>query len=120
MLISADAYAIAWTLYVLGFLVAYFSFTRLTLWLRPPVLRQTMKGFLIVFFLTPVQVDPARDWYSPAWLQGGYESILGDVSAASDAIFNLSVAAAVMAVVIVIDALWRWRKTRNAPAAPSH
>ena len=110
MLISADAYAIAWTLYVVGFVVAYFAFTRLTLWLRPTIVRQILKAFLMVLFLTPVQVGPDGGWYAPAWLQGGYESILGVAAAASGALFNLSMSAGVMAVVVIIDAFWRRRR----------
>lgn len=110
MLISGSTYATAWLIYAACFVIAYFAFTRLTRGLRPVLLRQILKGVLIVLFLTPAQVDEGKNWYAPAWLEGGYETILGDVAAASDALFNLSVAAALMAVVLIIDAFWRRRK----------
>lgn len=110
MLISGSTYITAWVIYVVCFIVAFFAFTRLTRGLRPVLLRQILKGVLVVLFLTPVKVDESQNWYAPAWLEGGYETVLGDTAAASGAIFNLAVAAAIMAVLLVIDAFWRQRR----------
>jgi hypothetical protein len=116
MLIFGSAYATAWVVYVACFAIAYFAFTRLTRPMRPVILRQILKGFLIALFLTPVAiaVDESGVWYAPAWLQGGYESVLGNAAAASGAFFNLAVAAAVMAFILAIDAFWRRRKADRA------
>lgn len=114
MLISGSAYITAWVAYLVCFVIAFFAFTRLIRWLRPVFLRQALKGFVIVLFLTPVAVDGDRQWFAPAWLEGGYEAILGDMAAASDALFNLSVAAIAMALLVVADAFWRRRKTSQA------
>lgn len=110
MLISGSTYATAWVIYVVCFVVAFVAFTRLSRRLRPVLLRQVVKGFLIVVFLTPVAVDDSKSWYAPAWLEGGYEMVLGDPVAASGAVLNLSIAAAAMVFILVIDTLWRRRK----------
>lgn len=117
MLISGSAYATAWAAYVAFFIIAYFAFTRLARGLRPVLLRQILKGFLIVLFLTPVEVNESKNWYAPAWLEGGYETVLGDTAAAGNALFNLSVAAAIMAVLLVLDFLWRRRRAGHPPPA---
>lgn len=110
MLISSNAYAIAWVVYVVCFVIGYVAFTRLTLGLRPDGLRQFLKGLVLVLFLTPVATQGYPDWYVPAWLEGGYEAILGDTAAAANAFFNLSVAAVGMIVILIVDALWRRRR----------
>ena len=107
MLISGSAYVTAWVVYLACFAIAFFAFTRLIRNLRPVGLRQFLKGLAIVLFLTPVEVSGAKGWYVPAWLEGGYETVLGDTNAAGDAFFNLAVVAIVVALVLVADAFWR-------------
>lgn len=111
MLTSGSAYVIAWAVYIVCFFIALFAFSRLIKRLRPTLLRRILQGSLVVLFLTPVSVEENDNWYAPAWLEGGYETILGDVSAASGAIFNLSVAAAGMTLLIALDSLWRRRRS---------
>jgi len=57
----------------------------------------------VVVLLTPVESSEVADWWMPAWLHGGYESILGQPDEAGRAVLNLSIAAIIMLLVWVLD-----------------
>jgi hypothetical protein len=52
------------------------------------------------------------NWWIPAWLYGGYESILGDASEAGRAILNFGMASAGMLLVWLLD-LVRYRLVKR-------
>ncbi|MBC7191008.1 hypothetical protein [Marinobacter sp.] len=102
------AYAIFWTAYALAFVVFFLLVSRLLRILPLYGLRTLLQAALIVVLLTPVQSAEVAGWWVPAWLHGGYESILGETAEAARAFFNMGLAAAVMLLVWILD-LVRYR-----------
>lgn len=109
---SQSAYALFWTIYVVGFILFYWAMSRLIRWLPFYGLRTLVKAALIVVIATPVQSAVVDGWWVPAWLYGGYETFLGEPSEAARAFFNIGVAALIMALVWILD-LVRYRFTRR-------
>lgn len=105
---SQFAYGIFWTVYALAFVVFFFLVSRLFRILPFYGVRTLLQAALIVVLLTPVQSAEVADWWVPAWLHGGYESILGEAEEAARAFFNMGIAAAVMLLVWILD-LARYR-----------
>ncbi|MAA63511.1 MAG: hypothetical protein CL581_01840 [Alteromonadaceae bacterium] len=108
------AYGIFWTIYVVAFIVFFILITRA---IRPlPIygLRTLIQAVLVVVLLTPVASPEAVDWWIPAWLHGGYESILGEAGEATRAFTNMALAGAVVGIVWVLDlvrvGIWRRKK----------
>lgn len=109
---AQTAYALFWGIYGLSFLVFYYCMTRLIRWLPLYGLRTLVKALLLVLLATPVQSATLDGWWVPAWLYGGYESVLGDNDEAARAFFNMGLASIVMALVWILD-LVRYRFTRR-------
>lgn len=105
---SQLAYGIFWTAYALAFVVFFFLVSRVFRILPLYGLRTLLQAALIVVLLTPVESPELAGWWVPAWLHGGYESILGEKAEAARAFFNMGVAAAVMLLIWILD-LVRYR-----------
>lgn len=106
------AYAIFWTVYAVAFVILFYTLSRLFRIIPVYALRTLLQAALVVVLLTPVESSEALNWWIPAWLHGGYESVLGDADEAARAFFNMGLAAAVMALVWVLD-LVRYRYVRR-------
>ncbi|WP_339801501.1 hypothetical protein [uncultured Marinobacter sp.] len=109
---AQTAYALFWGLYGLAFVVFYYTMTRLIRWLPVYGFRTLVKSLLLVLLVTPVESATLAGWWVPAWLYGGYESVLGDSAEAARAFFNMGLASIVMALVWMLD-LVRYRFTRR-------
>lgn len=109
---SQTAYALFWGIYVVGFALFYWAMSRLIRWLPLYGLRTLLKSALIVVIATPVQSALVDGWWIPAWLYGGYETLLGDPSEAARAFFNMGIAALIMTLVWILD-LVRYRFFRR-------
>ncbi|SFR46773.1 hypothetical protein SAMN05216203_0564 [Marinobacter daqiaonensis] len=109
---TQTAYALFWGIYVVGFVLFYWAMSRLIRWIPLYGLRTLVKALLIVVIATPVQSTVVDGWWVPAWLFGGYETLMGDPSEAARAYFNMGVAALIMALVWILD-LVRYRFTRR-------
>ncbi|MFE8069694.1 hypothetical protein QQM79_01425 [Marinobacteraceae bacterium S3BR75-40.1] len=109
-LLNLDAYAWGWIIYCAGFLLCFWVASRLIRLIPFYVVRQTLKAILIVLFLTPVASHEVANWYNPAWLYLGYESILGNEEHALQALTNLGIGAAIMLFVLCIDIPLHYRR----------
>lgn len=109
---AQTAYALFWGIYGLSFLVFYWAMSRFIRWFPLYGLRTLLKAALVVVIATPVQSATLGGWWVPAWIYGGYESVLGDTTEAARAFFNMGMAALVMALVWILD-LVRYRFTRG-------
>jgi hypothetical protein len=97
------AYGIFWTAYMVASVVFLYIMRRLFRFLPFYGLRTLLLAALVVILLTPVESSEVAGWWVPAWLYGGYELILGEAADAGLALFNLSVAGLVMALVWILD-----------------
>ena len=109
---AETAYAVFWIIYVVAFLVFFLMMSRLFRILPLYGLRTLLQAALVVFFLVPVQSAEVQGWWMPAWLHGGYESILGDNDEAMRAWINMAMAAVAMLLVWMLD-LVRYRLVRR-------
>lgn len=106
------AYGIFWAIYAVGFLIFFIMASRLFRLLPLYGLRTLLQALIIVLLLPPVESSQVDGWWIPAWLYGGYESILGDTEEAARAMLNLGIAGLVMALVWMLD-LVRYRLVRR-------
>ena len=97
------AYGLFWLLYVIAFLVFFYTVSRLFRIIPLYGLRTLLQAFLVVALLTPVESSEVVGWWLPAWLHGGYEAILGQADEAGRAFLNLGIAAVIMLLVWVLD-----------------
>jgi hypothetical protein len=97
------AYGVFWVLYAVAFVVFFYSISRLFRLIPVYGIRTLLQAALVVVLLTPVESTEVADWWMPAWLHGGYETILGQPDEAGRAIFNLGIAAIVILLVWVLD-----------------
>lgn len=97
------AYGLFWVLYAVAFVVFFYSVSRLFRLIPVYAIRTLLQAALVVVLLTPVESSEVANWWIPAWLHGGYESILGQPDEAGRAILNLSIAAIFMLLVWVLD-----------------
>lgn len=109
---AQTAYGIFWAIYAVGFVIFFFMMTRLFRLIPVYGVRTLLMVVLAVILLTPVESREAIGWWIPAWLHGGYESILGDMHEASRAFFNMGLAAVALLLVWVLD-LVRYRLVRR-------
>jgi len=106
------AYGIFWTLYAVAFVVFFYTTSRLFRIIPVYAIRTLLQAALIVILLTPVESNEVAGWWIPAWLHGGYESILGETSEAGRAFMNLGIASLVMILVWILD-LVRYRLVKR-------
>ena len=106
------AYGILWALYAVAFVVFFYMMGRLFRIVPLYPIRTLLQAALVVVFLTPVESAEVANWWIPAWLYGGYESILGDASEAGRAILNFGMASAGMLLVWLLD-LVRYRLVKR-------
>ncbi|HEY9118918.1 MAG TPA: hypothetical protein VIN33_04135 [Marinobacter sp.] len=106
------AYGIFWALYAVAFVVFFYMMGRLFRIVPLYPIRTLLQAALVVVFLTPVESAEVANWWIPAWLYGGYESILGDASEAGRAILNFGMASAGMLLVWLLD-LVRYRLVKR-------
>ncbi|PVY78290.1 hypothetical protein C8D92_102330 [Tamilnaduibacter salinus] len=107
---SELAYGVFWTLYVAGFALFFWVFSRAIRSLPLYGMRSLLKAALIAALLTPVASTEAANWWIPAWLHGGYEVIQGHAEEAARAFSNLTLAGGSMFIVWLLDLVWyRWR-----------
>ncbi|NMT63764.1 hypothetical protein [Marinobacter orientalis] len=106
------AYGIFWALYAVAFVVFFYMMARLLRIIPVYAIRTLLQAALVVIFLTPVESAEVANWYMPAWLHGGYETILGDKNDAARAFLNFGIASAVMLLVWMLD-LVRYRLVRR-------
>jgi hypothetical protein len=97
------AYGIFWVAYAVAFVVFFYAVSRLFRLIPVYGVRTLLQAALIVIVLTPVESSEVDGWWMPAWLHGGYESILGNTDEAGRALLNLGIAAIVMLLVWVLD-----------------
>lgn len=109
---AQGAYALFWGVYGLAFLVFYWALGRMVRWLPLYGLRTLLKAALVVVLATPVQSATLEGWWVPAWIYGGYESVLGDTDEAARAFLNMALAGIVMTLVWMLDMI-RYRFTRK-------
>ncbi|MFN2359629.1 MAG: hypothetical protein ABR522_00925 [Marinobacter sp.] len=106
------AYGIFWALYAVSFVVFFYMMSRLFRVVPVYALRTLLQAALIVIFLTPVESGEVAGWWIPAWLHGGYETILGDASEAGRAYLNFGIASLAMVLVWILD-LVRYRLVKR-------
>lgn len=106
------AYGIFWALYAVAFVVFFYMMSRLLRIIPVYAVRTLLQSALIVLLLTPVESPEVAGWWVPAWLYGGYETILGDVSEAGRAYMNFGIAALAMLLVWILD-LVRYRLVKR-------
>ncbi len=106
------AYGIFWAAYAIAFVVFYYMMKKLFRVLPLYGLRTFLLAALVAVLLTPVESAELAGWWIPAWLFGGYETILGDVDAAGRAWLNLGIAGIVMLLVWILDMV-RYRLTKR-------
>lgn len=106
------AYGIFWALYAVAFVVFFYMMARLFRIIPVYAIRTLLQAALIVLLLTPVESAEVSNWWMPAWLHGGYETILGDASEAGRAFLNFGIASAVMLLVWILD-LVRYRLVKR-------
>lgn len=106
------AYGIFWVLYAVAFVVFFYTTSRLFRVIPVYAIRTLLQAALIVILLTPVESSEVAGWWMPAWLHGGYESILGNASEAGRAFVNLGIASLAMVLVWILD-LVRYRLVKR-------
>ena len=106
------AYGIFWALYAVAFVVFFYTISRLFRVIPVYAIRTLLQAALIVLLLTPVESGEVAGWWMPAWLHGGYETILGDAANAGRAFVNMGIASLVMVLVWVLD-LVRYRLVKS-------
>ncbi|MEP1216091.1 MAG: hypothetical protein ABJM11_21230 [Marinobacter sp.] len=106
------AYGIFWALYAVAFVIFFYMMGRLFRLIPLYAIRTLLQAALVVVFLTPVESAEVADWWIPAWLYAGYETILGDASEAGRAILNFGMASAAMLLVWILD-LVRYRLVKR-------
>ncbi|MDF0750439.1 hypothetical protein NLU14_09360 [Marinobacter sp. 71-i] len=106
------AYGIFWVLYAVAFVIFFYTTSRLFRVIPVYAIRTLLQAALIVILLTPVESSEVAGWWMPAWLHGGYESILGNASEAGRAFVNLGIASLVMVLVWILD-LVRYRLVKR-------
>lgn len=106
------AYGIFWAVYATGFLIFFIMMSRFFKIIPVYGLRTLLQAALIVLILPPVESAEVAGWWVPAWLHGGYETILGNTEEAARAFFNIGIAGLVMALVWILD-LVRYRLVRR-------
>lgn len=106
------AYALFWAAYAISFVVFFYLISRLFRILPFYGLRTLLQAALVVVLLTPVESSDVAGWWVPAWLHGGYGSILGDSDDAYRAFFNMGLAGLAMLLVWILD-LVRYRFFRK-------
>lgn len=97
------AYGLFWAIYAIAFVVFFYSISRLFRLIPVYGIRTLLQAALVVLLLTPVESSEVSGWWIPAWLHGGYESILGNPDEAGRAMLNLGIAAIVMLLVWLLD-----------------
>lgn len=105
-------YAIAWSVYLLAFLVLYGVFTRIVWYLPLRILRQFLKGLFAVMLLTPVVSTQADGWLMPAWLSFVYGLVLGQEAEMGRTLFNFFLAGMLLVLVLIVDAGWHRLRRR--------
>ncbi len=106
------AYGLFWVVYAVAFVVFFYSVSRLFRLIPVYAIRTLLQAALVVILLTPVESSEVAGWWIPAWLHGGYESILGNADEAGRAILNLGIAAFIMLLVWILDIV-RYRLVRR-------
>ncbi|WP_323127243.1 hypothetical protein [Marinobacter sp. JSM 1782161] len=105
------AYVIFWAVYAVGFLIFLYLMGRGLKRLPVYGVRTLILACLAVLLLTPVQSPEVVNWWIPAWLHGGYESILGNADEATRAFSNMTLVAAGVFVIWILDLvrvrIWR-------------
>ncbi|MGO1749243.1 MAG: hypothetical protein ACTHZR_03085 [Marinobacter sp.] len=109
---AQTAYGIFWVAYVIAFVVFFFMMKTLFRFIPLYGLRTLLLVALVAFLLTPVESPELAGWWIPAWLFGGYESILGDADDAGRAWLNLGIGGLVMLFVWILDMV-RYRLTKR-------
>ncbi|MBZ2167889.1 hypothetical protein [Marinobacter sp. F4216] len=104
------AYGIFWAAYAVAFVIFFYMMKKLFRILPLYGLQTLLLATLVALLLTPVESKELAGWWIPAWLHGGYEMILGNSDEAGRALFNLSIAGLIMALVWILD-LVRYRLT---------
>lgn len=102
------AYGLFWALYAIAFVVFFYLSSRVLRIVPFYGVRTLLQAALVVIFLTPVESTDVAGWWMPAWLHGGYETVLGQADEAGRALFNLGIAALVMLLIWILD-LVRYR-----------
>ncbi|WP_150913267.1 hypothetical protein [Marinobacter halotolerans] len=97
------AYGLFWALYAVAFVVFFYAISRLFRIIPVYGIRTLLQAALVVILLTPVESSEVDGWWIPAWLHGGYETILGNTDEAGRAMLNLGIAAIIMLLVWVLD-----------------
>jgi hypothetical protein len=97
------AYGLFWVLYAVAFVVFFYAVSRLFRIIPVYGIRTLLQASLVVILLTPVESSEVDGWWIPAWLHGGYETILGNTDEAGRAMLNLGIAAIIMLLVWVLD-----------------
>lgn len=102
------AYGIFWAVYIVGFLIFFIMMSRLFRIIPLYGLRTLLQAVLLAALLTPVESSEVAGWWIPAWLHGGYETILGNVDESVRAFFNMGLAGLLVALIWMLD-LVRYR-----------
>lgn len=106
------AYGIFWAAYAIAFVIFFYMMKKLFKIIPLYGAQTLLLAALMALLLTPVESKELAGWWIPAWLHGGYEMILGNNDEAGRALFNLSIAGLVMALVWILD-LVRYRLTKR-------
>ncbi|ROT98416.1 hypothetical protein EB809_14045 [Marinobacter sp. R17] len=105
------AYLIFWAVYAIGFLIFVFLMSRLLRIIPVYGIRTLILAALVALLLTPVQSTEAANWWIPAWLHGGYETILGHTEEAARAFSNMVLVGGCVLIVWILDLvrvrIWR-------------
>lgn len=106
------AYGLFWAAYAIAFVVFFYMMKKLFRFLPLYGVRTLLLAVLVALLLTPVESPELAGWWIPAWLFGGYESILGDADDAGRAWLNLGIGGVVMLLVWILDMV-RYRLTKR-------
>lgn len=99
------AYGIFWAVYVVGFLIFFLMMSRVFRLIPLYGVKTLLQAVLVVLLLTPVESSEVAGWWIPAWLHGGYETILGNVEESVRAFFNMGLAGLVVILIWMLDLL---------------
>lgn len=99
------AYGIFWAVYVVGFLIFFLMMSRVFRLIPLYGVKTLLQAALVVLLLTPVESSEVAGWWIPAWLHGGYETILGNVEESVRAFFNMGLAGLVVILIWMLDLL---------------
>jgi len=106
------AYGLFWAFYAVAFVVFFYAVSRLFRLIPVYGIRTLLQAALVVVLLTPVESSEVAGWWMPAWLHGGYETILGNSDEAGRALLNLGIASLIMLLVWILDMV-RYRLVRR-------